>query len=65
MNRDELIHIKTKEMLNEITRLQESQLSMIDQMENVINDISSELSSLQSTLNSVQSTLDSVENRID
>lgn len=63
MNRDEIIHLKTKEMLDEITRLQENQLSMIDQMENVINDISSELSSLQSTLNSVQSTIDSIESR--
>ena len=64
MNRDEIIFLKVKELLDTILKEQEKQFSMLDQLENVINDINSELSSLQSTLNSVQSTIDSVENQI-
>lgn len=64
MNRDEIIFGKVKELLNEISREQEKQFAMLDQLENVINSISSELSSLQNTLDGVQSTIDSVENKI-
>ena len=58
MNRDEIIFGKVKELLNEISREQEKQFAMLDQLENVINSISSELSSLQNTLDGVQSTID-------